>query len=176
MDSLFLDRDGVINRQIMGGYVTSIELFEFLPNVLEALALLAKKYEYIFIVTNQQGIGKGIFSEDDLAKVHQYMLDEIARTGGRIDKIYVSPYKESENNPNRKPNIGMALQAKRDFPNIDFSHSIMVGDSFCDMQFGKNAGMKTVFLNKNLPLREEICSLADEIYVDLADFANIGNI
>ena len=171
MVSLFLDRDGVINRQIIGGYVTKLEEFEFLPNVLEALVLLAKKFDRIIIVTNQQGIGKGIFSEADLEKIHQYMLAKITNAGGRIDKIYVSPHLESENSPNRKPNIGMALQAKRDFPEIDFSRSIMAGDSLIDMQFGKNAGMKTIFLSKSISLPKEISIFADEIFTDLADFA-----
>jgi histidinol-phosphate phosphatase family protein len=171
MKTLFLDRDGVINRQILDGYVTKAEEFEFLPGALEALAVLDKKFDRIIVVSNQQGIGKGIFSNGDLEKIHQYMISEITKKGGRIDKIYFSPYLESENNPNRKPGIGMALQAKRDFPAIDFSSSIMVGDSFVDMKFGKNAEMKTVFLSNNIPPSKDICNLTDEIFVDLADFA-----
>ena len=168
-NALLLDRDGVINRQIVGGYVTQPEEFEFLPNVLEALALLAEKFEHIFIVTNQQGIGKGVFSKTDLEKIHQNMLAEITKSGGRIDKIYFSPHLESENNPNRKPNIGMALQAKRDFPELDFSQSIMLGDSLGDMQFGKNAGMKTVLLNQKIT--KENSTLVDEVFSDLLAFA-----
>ena len=170
MNTLFLDRDGVINRRIINGYVTRSEDFRFLPNVLESLALLASKFSHIFIVTNQQGIGKGIFDEKDLEKIHHYMLAEITRAGGRIDKIYFSPHLENENNPNRKPNIGMALLAKRDFPNIDFSHSIMVGDSLNDMLFGKKAGMKTVLLSQHTSL-ENKC-LADEIFEDLWEFTH----
>ena len=172
MKTLFLDRDGVINRHIIDGYVTQTEAFEFLPKVLEALAVLAQEFDRILIVTNQQGIGKGFFSIADLENIHQYMLAEIEKQGGRIDKIYFSPHLESENNPHRKPNIGMALQAKRDFPDIDFSSAIMVGDSLTDMQFGKNAGMKTVFLSKNIPLPNTICHLADAVFMDLADFAD----
>jgi histidinol-phosphate phosphatase family protein len=170
MKTLFLDRDGVINRQIMDGYVTKTEAFEFLPNVLETLALLSKKFDRIIIVTNQQGIGKGIFSENDLEKIHQYMLSEIVKHGGRIDKIYFSPHLETENNSTRKPAIEMALQAKHDFPEIDFTQSTMVGDSLNDMQFGKNAGMKTVFLNKGISLSKEIRDLADEFFEDLTEF------
>ena len=176
MAFLFLDRDGVINRQIIDGYVTKAEEFEFLPGVLETLAALAKKFARIIIITNQQGIGKGIFGEADLEKIHQYMLAEITKHGGHIDKIYFSPHLENENNPNRKPNIGMALQAKRDFPEINFSQSIMVGDSLNDMQFGKNAGMKTVFLNKGISPSKEINDFADEIFVDLAEFLEKGKL
>ena len=74
---MFLDRDGVINRQVIGGYVTKTDEFEFLPGVLDALGSLSGKFDYIFIVTNQQGIGKGIFSENDLADIHRQMCNAI---------------------------------------------------------------------------------------------------
>ena len=167
-NTLFLDRDGVINRKINGGYVTKIEEFEFLPNVLEALAILAKKFEHIFIVTNQQGIGKGIFTMADLQKIHDYMLNKITKNGGRIDKIYVAPNLESENHINRKPQIGMALQAKEDYPAIDFSNSIMAGDALLDMQFGKNAGMTCVFLSNGSSDNQVV---ADYTFCDLFEFA-----
>jgi histidinol-phosphate phosphatase family protein len=167
-NTLFLDRDGVINRQIIGGYVTKIEEFEFLPKVLEALAILSKKFEHIFIVTNQQGIGKGIFTMDDLEKIHAEMLEKITEKGGRIDKIYIASNLESENNINRKPQIGMALQAQKEYPNIDFSKSIMVGDSSLDMQFGKNAGMICALLSNE---NSDNQNLADYIFVDLYQFA-----
>jgi len=170
-NTLFLDRDGVINRKINDGYVTNIEEFEFLPNVLEALAILSQRFQYLFIVTNQQGIGKGIFSMDKLLDIHRCMLEKIEKNGGRIDKIYVAPNLESENSMNRKPQLGMAWQAKKDFPNIDFKRSIMIGDSAIDMQFGKNAGMTTVFLSNHL---SENHVNADYIFQDLFDFAVNG--
>jgi len=167
-NTLFLDRDGVINRKIEGGYVTNIENFEFLPNVLEALAVLSKKFDHIFIVTNQQGIGKGVFSMQELQEIHTYMLNKITENNGRIDHIYVAPNLESENHDNRKPNIGMAQQAQRDYPDIDFSRAVMVGDSLSDMQFGKNAEMTTVFLtNKN----HDNQAFSDFVFEDLYDFA-----
>ena len=76
------------------------------------------------------------------------MLYEINYLGGRIDKVYFSPYLSSQNHPTRKPGIGMALAAKNDFPQIDFTKSIIVGDSMSDMAFGRNAGMKTVFISE----------------------------
>jgi len=170
-NTLFLDRDGVINRKINDGYVTNIEEFEFLPSVLEALAILSNKFQYLFIVTNQQGIGKGIFSMDDLREIHHFMIKQIVQNGGRIDKIYVAPNLESENSMNRKPQLGMAWQAKKDFPDIDFKRSIMIGDSAIDMQFGKNAGMTTVFLSNGTSGNQEN---ADYIFQDLFDFAVNG--
>lgn len=145
--TLFLDRDGVINRKRDNDYVKSWDEFEFLPGALEALALFSKTFGHIFIVTNQQGIGKGIFSEQDLSAVHSKMMEHITAAGGRIDKIYFCPDLAKDNPPCRKPNHGMALQAQQDFPRVDFSRSVMVGDSMTDMEMGKKVGMLTVFIS-----------------------------
>ncbi|MGC3977167.1 MAG: HAD family hydrolase [Paludibacteraceae bacterium] len=140
--ALFLDRDGVINRQIVDGYVTKTDEFEFLPGVLSALAKLGELFDRIFIITNQQGIGKGIFSEQDLIDIHQYMSKTICQNGGRIDKIYHCSALANDNSPFRKPNIGMGKQAMEEFPDIDIKLSVMVGDTLSDMKFGKNIGVK----------------------------------
>jgi histidinol-phosphate phosphatase family protein len=145
--TLFLDRDGVINKKIDNDYVRTWSQFEFLPGVFDALKMLSSKFGKIIIVTNQQGIGKQWMKEEHLNDIHANMLKAIQQTGGRIDKIYFSPHLKSENSDYRKPEIGMALHAKKDFPEIDFSRSVMVGDSYHDMAFGKNAGMKTVFIS-----------------------------
>ncbi|MFZ4456091.1 MAG: D-glycero-alpha-D-manno-heptose-1,7-bisphosphate 7-phosphatase [Bacteroidales bacterium] len=148
-DTLFLDRDGVINRHRPDDYVKSWDEFEFLPEIVELFPLLNKKFKRIIVVTNQRGVGKGVMTEANLIDIHSKMTTKIREIGGRIDKIY---YCTDTNNdsPNRKPNIGMALQAKADFPEIDFSKSIMVGDSQSDIDFGKNAGMKTFLLKKKI--------------------------
>ena len=145
-NTLFLDRDGVINRHRPDDYVKTWEEFEFIPDILESLAAWNKQFKHIVIVTNQRGVGKGLMSEETLLEIHKRMVEEIERNGGRIDKIY---YCTDTNNdsPNRKPNIGMALQAKADFPDIDFSKSVMVGDSESDMEFGRRAGMKIIYIN-----------------------------
>ncbi|MCL2414301.1 MAG: HAD family hydrolase [Bacteroidales bacterium] len=142
-DTLFLDRDGVINRHRPNDYVKTWEEFEFLPGVLDTLALLNKQFKHIVIVTNQRGIGKGVMSEPDLLEIHHNMRQEIQKHGGRIDKIYYCTAAD-DTDFFRKPNIGMALQAQKDFPDIDFSKSIMIGDSESDVQFAKNAGMKAI--------------------------------
>ena len=104
-------------------------------------------HEKIVIVTNQQCVGKGIITQDQLDVVHQYMMNEIENTGGRIDRIYVAPYLASENSIYRKPNEGMALQSQKDFPSIDFNKSILVGDSVSDIEMAKKVNMKTVFIS-----------------------------
>ncbi len=167
--SLFLDRDGVINKRIIGGYVTTRAEFEFLPGVLPALSLLGRKFGHIFIVSNQQGIGKGLMTEADLQHVHQKMLKEINKHGGRVDKIYYSPSLASDKNPMRKPAPGMAFLAREHFPEIDLKHAVMVGDSLTDMEFGKNAGMVTVLLASAKPATHD--HLIDFIFPDLITFA-----
>jgi histidinol-phosphate phosphatase family protein len=166
--SLFLDRDGVINKRIVGGYVTSWREFEFLDGVLSALNILQAEFDKIIVVTNQQGIGKGLMTRDDLHEVHIKMVREIESGGGRIDKVYFSPYLESEKHPSRKPGIGMARLAKQDFPEIDLKKSIMVGDSLTDMEFGKGAGMITVFCGMTSMMKNPSIDLTCD---DLPDFA-----
>ena len=139
--TLFLDRDGVINKRIPGQYVRLWEEFEFLPGVLEALSLFQSIFGRIVIVTNQQGIGKDLMTEADLEAVHRQMLQEIHATGGRIDGVYHCPDLAYENSFCRKPNPGMAYQAKKDFPEIDFKRSLMAGNSLSDIQFGCRLGM-----------------------------------
>jgi len=142
--SLFLDRDGVINKRLMADYVKSVNEFEFLPGVPEALKKFSEVFGRIFIITNQRGIAVEIMTENDLNKVHEYMIDGIKKFGGRIDKIYFCPHDRNESCGCRKPDIGSALRAQQDFPEVDFNKSIMVGDTSSDIQFGQNAGMYTI--------------------------------
>ncbi|MEX2596825.1 MAG: HAD family hydrolase [Salibacteraceae bacterium] len=142
--TLFLDRDGVINHKLENDYVKHIDEFRFLPGVLAALELLAINFKRIVVVTNQQGIGKGLMTEQDLLKIHQYMLKEVLDNGGRIDGVYYCPGLAADNPPCRKPNTGMAFDARREFSEIEFDRSLMIGDSISDMQFGERLGMKCV--------------------------------
>lgn len=153
--TLFLDRDGIINRRIVADYVKSPDEFEFLPEVPKAIKLLSDIFGKILVVTNQQGIGKGLMTIYDLRRVHVKLLNEVEGKGGRIDKIYFCPELAQSNHSDRKPGIGMALKAQNDFPEIDFSKSVMVGDSVSDMEFGRNAGMKNIFISSSDALINE---------------------
>ena len=144
--ALFLDRDGVINRRIPGGYVRHWEEFHFLEGVLPAIRRLSRHFGPTVIVTNQQGIGKGLMSEDDLKAIHEKMLRAIQAHGGRIDGIYHCPDLAGKANNCRKPAPTMALQAQKDLPGIDFSKSLMVGDTLSDMHFGRSLGMQTAWI------------------------------
>ena len=136
--TLFIDRDGVINDEKHLDYIHTWDEFKFYDGVKEALEIFNKKFGTIIMVTNQRGVAKGLTKLKDLELIHKNMLQEIEDSGGRIDKIYFCPDMES---PNRKPNPGMGLQALKDFPKIDLSKSIMIGNTLSDMKFGKNLGV-----------------------------------
>lgn len=156
--TLFLDRDGVINKRILGGYIKSSEDFEFLPGVLNSLAFFTLIFNRIIIITNQQGVGKGIMTEAELIDLHTFMVTEVSKNNGGIDKIYYCTDLVNSFNSCRKPSIKMANKASKDFPEIDFSKSIMVGDSASDIEFGQNAGMKTVFVKSDYEINAAISS------------------
>jgi len=145
--TLFLDRDGVINERIIGDYVKNTDEFHFIDGVPDAIAEFSKVFGLIIVVTNQQGIGKELMTEEDLRIIHDFMVRGVQEAGGRISKIYHCPYLKRSNSPLRKPATGMGLQAKKDFHEIDFSKSIMVGDSQLDMEFGRRLGMIRIFIS-----------------------------
>lgn len=142
-ETLFLDRDGVINKLRPNDYVKTWEEFEFMPGLLDVFSKWAKHFKYIVVVTNQRGVGKGLMTEETLNSIHSQMIQEIECHQGRIDKIYYCTSID-ENNPFRKPNIGMGLNALKDFPDIDLEKSIMIGDSESDMEFAKRLGIRGV--------------------------------
>ena len=152
-NTLFLDRDGVINEKIVG-YVKTYSEFKFIDGVLESLKSLSEHFEKIIIVTNQQGIGKKLMTSYDLDRVHNSMVNEINLSGGRIDKIYHCPCLESENCDCRKPNSGMLLEAKKDFPSIKFKNSILLGDSDTDITAAENVGVKAVKVSQDYSLSD----------------------
>lgn len=168
--TLFLDRDGVINHEKYQDYVYNYEEFIFYDGVPEAMKLLADHFSRIILTTNQRGIGRGMMTEDDLAEIHRRMLADIEAAGGRIDKIYYCTAAEN-GHPDRKPNPGMALAAKRDFPEIDLSRSLIAGNNISDMEFGRNAGMHTVFIKTTHPDILLPNPLIDLAFKDLPEFA-----
>jgi histidinol-phosphate phosphatase family protein len=172
--TLFLDRDGVINLHYPNDYVKSWDEFYFLEGVLDAVRKLSTLFRRIIIVTNQQGVGKGLMSHEDLQFIHDEMMKEVKKYGGRIHAIYVATdLKDKDIQLMRKPSTGMAKRAKRDFPEIDFSKAIIVGDSVTDMEFGRNLGMVTVFIGDQLKLSEEEKKLVDNYCESLREVANL---
>jgi D-glycero-alpha-D-manno-heptose 1-phosphate guanylyltransferase len=148
--TLFLDRDGVINEDKIGSYIFNTDEFHFMHGAPELFKKLSDKFNHLIVVTNQRGVGRGLMSEEDLTAIHHKMLTAVKSAGGKIDRIYYAP-SIVNNDPMRKPNPGMAFLAKADFPAIEFSKSIMVGNKLSDMAFGKNAGMYTIFVATTNP-------------------------
>ena len=142
--TLFIDRDGVVNDEKHLDYIHTWDEFKFYKDVKDAFQIFNNKFGRIIMVTNQRGVARGLTKLEDLHIIHKNMLQEIEEAGGRIDKIYFCAEMES---PNRKPNPGMGLQALKDFPDIDLSKSMMIGNTLSDMNFGRNLGVAiNVFL------------------------------
>lgn len=148
--TLFLDRDGVLNYEIQGTYVRNWEEFVFYPQAVENIVYFNTRFQRLLLATNQRGVTKGIMTLADLEYIHGNMLKNIEDKGGKIDRIYYCLDAETAS-PCRKPNPGMAFQAADDFPDINLEKSLMIGNNVSDMLFGKNAGMKTVFLKTTNP-------------------------
>ncbi len=144
--TLFLDRDGVINRKLDADYVKHIGEFELIDGVLDALAIFTSMFGRIVIVTNQQGIGKELMHSKDLLVVHEHMLSLFEPRNIVIDAIYYCPHLASLKCDCRKPEPGMGYQAKKEFPEIDFNQSLLIGDSLSDIAFGEQLGMHTLFI------------------------------
>jgi D-glycero-D-manno-heptose 1,7-bisphosphate phosphatase len=170
--TLFLDRDGVINEEKQNDYVLHWDEFVFMPGVKEALQIMSPLFKTIVIITNQKCIGKGLLTIEGLHSIHQKMLAEITAAGGRIDQIYFCP-DLSDDSINRKPNAGMAFQAKHDFAETDFSKTIMVGNKLSDMQFGRNAGVHTTFVATTNPETVFPHPLIDVRVNSLLEFAQL---
>lgn len=168
--TLFLDRDGVINYEKHLDYIHTWDEFNFYEGVTEAMAIFAKKFNRIIVVTNQKGIGKALTKLADLQLIHKNMVAEISAAGGRIDAVYFCPDLE-ETSPNRKPNPGMGVQAIQDFPEIDITKTIMVGNTISDMQFGRNLGVQTIFLPTTRPEVDVQDKRIDAVYDSLFAFA-----
>jgi histidinol-phosphate phosphatase family protein len=168
--TLFIDRDGVVNEEKSDDYIHHWEEFKFYKGAKDAFKIFSKKFGVIVMITNQRGVAKGLTKMEDLNQIHKNMESEIKAAGGRIDRIYVCTAMESEN---RKPNPGMGLQAIKDFPEIDLSKSVMVGNTLSDMKFGRNLGVAiNIFLpttRKEVPLDHEDIDL---VFDDLGSVAN----
>jgi len=147
--AIFLDRDGIINRKLPEDhYVRTPSEFEILPDAAPALAIMRDLGFTLVVVTNQRGIARGMMSEDDLNKVHQFMNSLLTTSGVELQSIYYCPHDRDDHCYCRKPAPGMILEAAKDL-DIDLSSSYMVGDSASDIEAGKNAGVKSVRISSD---------------------------
>lgn len=170
--TLFLDRDGVINVHRPNDYVKTWDEFEFLPGSPEALATLSKMFGRIILATNQRGVGRSLMTKETLDIIHARMLHEVRAKGGDIHGMYAATeLEEHDTGQRRKPGIGMALDAKEDYPDIDFARSFKVGDGVRDIHFGQALGMRTVLLQKGGVSATDTSLCPDYVFDSLAAFA-----
>jgi D-glycero-D-manno-heptose 1,7-bisphosphate phosphatase len=173
---VFLDRDGNIN--IEKDYLYKIEEFEFIDGAKEAIKIFNDLGYLVVVITNQSGIARGYYDEDNVKELHDHLKKEINKIGGSIDGFYFCPHHPQKGIGRykldcncRKPKPGMFLEAKKDL-NIDFLSSIMVGDKISDVKAGKNLGMRSILVKTGHGLEEKKkLKRPCEIYETLYEFA-----
>lgn len=140
--AIFLDRDGTLN--IDEGYTYKTNDLKFFPDVFEALSLLKEKFKFI-IITNQSGIGRGYYSKEDFLRFNSRLVNELKKEGIQIEKTYFCPHHPEEMCDCRKPNIRFMKEAEKEF-DLDLKGSWVIGDHPHDIELGKNAGCKTIYM------------------------------
>jgi D-glycero-D-manno-heptose 1,7-bisphosphate phosphatase len=169
--ALFLDRDGVIN--VDRHHVHRIEDFEFLPGIFELCATAAEFGYLLVVVTNQAGIGRGLYTEADFQRLTAWMVHAFQQRGITIARVYHCPYHPTagigdyrRESFDRKPNPGMLLRA-RDELGLDLSHCVFIGDKDSDMAAGRAAGvgrlLKLVLGVESIPSAEGPVVVVDSL-------------
>ncbi|MGB0390233.1 MAG: D-glycero-alpha-D-manno-heptose-1,7-bisphosphate 7-phosphatase [Salibacteraceae bacterium] len=153
MRAVFLDRDGVINRE-RGDYTWKIEDFEFVPGLFEALNKLKSQGYCFIVITNQGGIAKGLYTHEDVAKVHAYMINILKEKGIEVLDIFYSPYhNQFSESLSRKPDSLMLEKACAIY-SINKSKSVMIGDSERDIIAANKIGVRGVKVSPNQNINE----------------------
>jgi len=146
MKVIFLDRDGVICRFRLNDYAKNWQEFQFLPEAFSGLKRLSEAGYNIVVISNQAGVGKGIYSEAALQEITRRMLAVLASKNIRIAAVHYCLHTDQDNCDCRKPKPGMILQAARKFGLSDLSRCFFVGDAEVDILAGKNAGTRTILV------------------------------
>jgi D-glycero-D-manno-heptose 1,7-bisphosphate phosphatase len=153
MKVIFLDRDGVVNKEV--GYLFKPSSFEFIDGVFEACRFFQSNNYQIIIITNQSGISRGYYSEDDYVKLKNWMLKKFLQNGINILDVYHCPHEPKSNCNCRKPKPGMFLKAKSLY-SIDMESSWVIGDKEQDIEAANNAGIsKTILVRSGHKIHEK---------------------
>ena len=167
---IFLDRDGTINAD--HGYTYRIEDWQFTPEAPRALKKLMEAGYQLAIVTNQSGIARGLYTEEDMRRVNEYMREQLAREGVHFAAIVTCSHNRDQDECDcRKPKIGMAKQVEALIGPIDYANSWMIGDKETDAGFGKNAGTKTALIKSKYWQADTLKWEPDMIVDSVWDFA-----
>lgn len=178
MKPIFIDRDGVINRDPGGwtehSYITKWDDFYFLPGAKGALKKLTDKGFTIVVISNQAGVAKGYYSRRALSAINSKMLKEIRLAGGRIKKVYYCVHQDSDNCGCRKPKAGLIRRAEEEL-RFKAAGSYLIGDGRMDVEAGKRAFLKTILVLSGKTKREEAGSWKvkpDFVFEDLPEAVN----
>ena len=169
--AVFLDRDGTINVDV--GYLSDPEGLVFIRGAKEGVRLLKDNGFFVFIVTNQSGVGRGYFSLKNLSAVNEKMLHGFSKEGIHIDGIYYCPHHPRERCRCRKPQPKIVKDIAQEFK-IDLERSYFIGDKLIDVQTGKNAGCRTVLINAETSFlieKEDDWTAPDYVAKDLREAA-----
>ena len=177
---VFFDRDGVINKDPGGwteySYVTDTEYLKILPGVPEAVKKITDAGYKIIIISNQQGVGKGYFTQGDLDKVTESMKEIAESAGGSIIGVYYCTHTKEENCECRKPKKGLFLRAQEDLGIESFDGAFYVGDTQRDIQAGRSAGLKTILVTSGKSSKDDAADWEykpDHICIDLPEAVDL---
>jgi histidinol-phosphate phosphatase family protein len=152
--AVFFDLDGTICKDVH--YCRQPEDFVLMKDAGRVIRSLNSRFIKVIIITNQSGIGRGYFSEEDLEDIHNKMKKDLERENAFVDGIYFCPHRPDDNCACRKPKTLLVKQAVSDF-NINITKSYMVGDSITDIELGNNIGCKTILISRALSNDEMVC-------------------
>jgi len=161
---VLLDRDGVINQRIVGGYVTCWEKFIFLPGALEGLRLLTEKNYHVTVVSNQAGVGKGLMTAADLQEITRKFVKEVDAQGGRIRSVYYCTHRAEDDCPCRKPKPGLLLKAQAEH-HFTFEDTFLIGDSESDLLAAQAVGCPAIMVSNAPPASFEKLPHAPQVTV-----------
>jgi len=167
---IFLDRDGVIN--VDNGFVYKWENWQWAAGAIEGLLKLKDMPFALVVVTNQSGVGHGLYKEEDVISLHKKMEEELREKGVKFEAILYCPHRRDAGCGCRKPETGMAKEAEKVVGPVDYRGSLVVGDKIADMEFGKKLGMKTVLIKSKYWSRDELREKPDKIAGSLLEAAD----
>ncbi|MEF3280196.1 MAG: HAD family hydrolase [Elusimicrobiota bacterium] len=143
--SIFLDRDGVINKDVEGKYITSIKDVKIYKSAIEGLKKINLDKYHLIIITNQSAINRGLIDLKQFKKISDYIIEELNKHNIKINAVYFCPHRPEENCKCRKPKTGLIEEAILDYK-IDIKKSFFVGDKKTDIDTAKSAGIKSIFV------------------------------